>query len=302
MAINPDVPIDITYLDQEWLLPHQVRLGLLRLDQIHPVISGNKWFKLKENVQLARSQQLETLLTFGGAHSNHLVATAAAAQAYGFNSIGMVRGLHAAARPTATLQHCAELGMQLVYLSREQYRQKEDPAWLQSLGDQFGPAYIIPEGGQNEPGRAGAGQIAGYLPPDCTHVALAVGSGTTFAGLRSALDPDIHMTGFTVMKGGSYLEDQMRPYLPEARHNRHLVTGYHFGGFARHTPELITFMNDFYRRHHIPLDFVYNAKMMAGLLDLIRLHQFPARSHIIALHTGGLQGNHSISPLLEWTS
>jgi 1-aminocyclopropane-1-carboxylate deaminase len=302
MAINLNVAIDITYLDHEGLLPHQVRLGLLRLDKIHPVVSGNKWFKLKENLQLARSQRFETLLTFGGAHSNHLVATAYAAKAYGFNSIGMVRGLHAAALPTPTLQHCRELGMQLVYLSREQYRQKEDPAWLQCLGDQFGPVYIIPEGGQNEPGRAGAGQIAGYLPADCTHVALAVGSGTTFAGLRSALDPGITMTGFTVMKGGSYLEDQIRHYLPEAQHNWHLATGYHFGGFARHTPELITFMNDFYQRHQIPLDFVYNAKMMAGLLDLIRLHQFPARSHIIALHTGGLQGNDSIRHLLEWAS
>lgn len=294
-----DCNIHIDYITDPWLAARDIRLGLLRLDLLHPVISGNKWFKLKENIRFAVEQEYSSLLTFGGAWSNHLVAAAAAAKAAGLTITGIVRGLHANADLSDTLQQCRDLGMLLQPVSREDYARKDDPDYLADLRLQFDNPYLIPEGGNNEQGIKGARDIVSYLPADTTLVTLPMGTGTTFCGIGQALAEHISLLGFPVMKGGDYLHDVVAAQLP-ANANWQLNSGYHFGGFARHKPELILFMNNFYDQHAIPLDFVYTAKMMYGLFDLIEKNTFAAGSHIIAIHTGGLQGNRSIQDKLHF--
>lgn len=299
MAIELPEQIRIDYLGNEELTAAGVRLGMLRLDTIHPLVSGNKWYKLKENIQTARATGANALLTFGGAYSNHLLATAAAAQASGMASIGIVRGQPATDTWSDTLKDCHSLGMDLVFVSRETYGRKHDNAYLAQLKEQYPNARIIPEGGNNEAGRAGAAAITAYLPQQVTHVAVAIGTGATFAGIRETLDPRIALLGFPAMKGGAYLEPELRHCISAAMDNWQLCTGYHFGGFARHTEALITFMNMFYDRYQVPLDFVYTAKMMYGITEMIRNGAFPSGSHIVGIHTGGLQGNRSLGRLLH---
>lgn len=299
MAIELPEQIRIDYLSDEELTAAGVRLGMLRLDTIHPLVSGNKWFKLKKNIQAAQAAHAEALLTFGGAYSNHLLATAAAAQAAGMASIGIVRGQPGPGTWSDTLKDCHSLGMDLVFASREIYSRKYDDTYLAQLKEQYPRAWIIPEGGNNEAGRAGAAAITTYLPEDSTHVAVAIGTGTTFSGIRETLDPRIALLGFPAMKGGAYLEPELKQCLSGTRDNWQLCTDYHFGGFARHTETLITFMNMFYDRYQVPLDFVYTAKMMYGITEMIRNGIFPPGSHIIGIHTGGLQGNRSLGHLLH---
>ncbi len=269
-------------------------ISMLRLDTLHPEISGNKWFKLKENILHAQAMPCDTLLTFGGAWSNHLIATAAAARYSGMKSIGIVRGFHGQAMLTSTLHHCREQGMHLHFVSREDYARKNDEDYLNSLRTKFGACHIIPEGGNNAAGIIGATEIADYIPPDTNLVTVAIGTGATFCGLRNGLAQNIRLMGFTVMKNGAYLAETMKPGMHPSARNWQLCTGYHFGGFARHDQSLIRFMNDFFTTQHTPLDFVYTAKMMAGLFDLLDKGKISEPGKIVCIHTGGLQGNESI--------
>jgi 1-aminocyclopropane-1-carboxylate deaminase len=268
-----------------------VRLDMLRLDLVDEMVSGNKWFKLIRNLQAAAGRHA-AVLTFGGAWSNHLVATAAAAARSGFGSIGVVRGLHAAEHLTPTLQRCVELGMQLHFVSRADYAQRGDPAFLAALQQRYDHPFIVPEGGANREGREGAALIARYIDPGYTDICVSVGSGTTLAGLRMALPATQRITGFAPMKGGRYLEQQIAGWLPPARHqNWRIIDAYHFGGFGK-MPELLEiFMREFHEHHSIPLDRVYTAKMMYGVLDLLQQDYFPPGAKILCIHTGGLQGN-----------
>jgi len=269
-----------------------IRLRMLRLDKLHAVISGNKWYKLRYNLEAAVQSGFQQIITFGGAYSNHLVAAAAAASFHGLTAVGVIRGLHAAQILTPTLKTCREYGMQLHFVSREAYDLKNDAGYLHGLLQQFGPSYIIPEGGDNEAGRLGAGSITALIPDDVTHVCLPVGSGTTFTGIRKTLPAAVNMIGFTAMKGGSYLTESVRSHLlPAADRNWHLEERFHFGGFARKTDSLIQFMQSFYIDTAIPLDIVYTGKMMAGIHVLLDEHYFPENASICCIHTGGLQGN-----------
>lgn len=272
---------------------HSHRLGLLRLDEINPVISGNKWFKLSENISTARNEGKSELLTFGGAYSNHLVATAKAAHDLGWGAIGFVRGLHAQTNDTPTLAACRSFGMRLHFLDREAYGQKDDASFLERLVRSYPKAHIVPEGGNNEAGRKGASSIVGHLPIDVGFVAVAMGTGTTFHGICDALPGPATALGFPALKGGAYLaaNELERP-------NGRLYTDYHFGGFARHTPELLSFMDRFYIEYGIPLDFVYTAKMMFGVFDLLDKGLVPEGGPIVCIHTGGLQGNASLGQRL----
>lgn len=294
MAIDFDENIKVDYLEDERLANRKIKLGILRLDKIHPEISGNKWFKLKENIKAAIELRHDTILTFGGAYSNHLAATAAAAHKFGLKSIGIVRGFHGDLQQSATLQFCVEKDMHIEFVSREVYQLKYDDAYLATLSAQHNQPYIIPEGGNNEAGRAGCSAIVDYLSEDATHIAIALGTGTTFCGVANALHNDVNLLGFPVMKGGNYLLEEIQPAISNTDFRYTLNDYYHFGGFAKSTPVLIDFMNDFYLKHNIRLDFVYTAKMMYGLFDLIEKDYFPENIHIIAIHTGGLQGNLSL--------
>jgi len=271
-----------------------IAVYMLRLDDIHPEISGNKWFKLKENIRQAQALQHSTLLTFGGAWSNHLIATAAAAWHLKLNSIGIVRGLHGQQQPSPTLQHCREYGMQLHFVSREAYTRKTDPEYLRDLQKTFGQCYIIPEGGNNAVGMEGAADITAYIPADTNLVTVAVGSGATCCGLRNGLPKSTTLLGFPVMKNGTYLWESMKTHIHPEQTSWKLNSDYHFGGFARYDHSLIAFMNDFFREYQIPLDRIYTAKMMAGVFDLLNKNQVKAPAKIVCIHTGGLQGNDSI--------
>lgn len=299
MDIDLHTPVCIDYLRHPLLEAAGSRLGMLRLDEIHPLVSGNKWFKLKENISKARAAAAKGLLSFGGAYSNHLLALAAAANACGMRSVGMVRGLHGRERPTPTLEECRSLGMELVYVSRETYDRKEEEAYLDQLQAQYPGIYIVPEGGDNAAGRSGAGAIAGFIPAAADLVALPVGTGTTFAGIRNVLPEHIAVLGFPVMKGGAYLLPQLEANILPGRENWQLEPAYHCGGFARYDQTLIDFMNLFFEEHNIPLDFVYTAKMMYGIFDRLGNGDLSGR-HIIAVHTGGLQGNRSLSHALTY--
>jgi len=302
MAIDLQAAIKIDLIEDDLLKAKDIELSILRLDQIHPVVSGNKWFKLKYNIEDAVAKGYSSILTFGGAYSNHLIATAAAAKAFGLSCVGIVRGFHAKNELTETLQACQDSGMQLHFISREDYSRKDDPQFLKSICQQFPEAYLIPEGGDNENGRKGAEAIASFIADTYTHVALPVGTGTTFSGIRNALSASVEMLGFTAMKGGAYLESDIRLVLENPLLPFELITDYHFGGFARHNAALTGFMNAFYERSNIPLDMVYTSKMMYGIFDLIKKEKFPEGSSILCIHTGGLQGNSAVRHLLHYNS
>ena len=290
MVIMPDPPLeDITGFFKNDI---GITVSMLRLDKVHPVISGNKWYKLNHNLAAALDMGFGRTITFGGAYSNHLIATAGAAKDVGIKAIGIVRGLHAAAHLTPTLQACKDLGMELHFVSREDYALKDDPVFLQSLTGRFGPSFIIPEGGDNELGRTGTADIAAFIPATVTHVCLPVGTGTTLTGIRNALSSDKEIVGFTAMKGGGYLQEKIAAHIrPGQSKNWHLETGYAFNGFAKTTPALIQFMRSFYSEAGIPLDIVYTGKMMFGIRDMIQTNTFPENASIACIHTGGLQGN-----------
>lgn len=301
MAIDLQEKIRIDIIEDELLRLKGVQLSILRLDEIHPLVSGNKWFKLKENIKDAIATGSRSLLTFGGAYSNHLSATAFAAQAFGLGAVGVVRGLHGKENLTETLKQCEAMGMQLQFVSRNDYAQKESSSFLTSLRIQYPDTYIIPEGGDNEAGIKGAGEIADYIPETATYVALPVGTGTTFAGIRNSLNSRVNMLGFTAVKGGEYLAGEIREKLHTDDEHWQLITSHHFGGFARYNPELIAFMNEFYKLHKVPLDMVYTAKMMYGIYDMVQRDFFPKGTNIVCIHTGGLQGNSAVSQYLQYS-
>ncbi|KAA5536957.1 pyridoxal-phosphate dependent enzyme [Taibaiella lutea] len=300
MDIDFQAEIKIDVLEDEILQARGIELGILRLDQIHPVVSGNKWFKLKYNIAEAVRNGSDSILTFGGAFSNHLIATAAAAKAFGLSSIGIVRGFHAENNLSETLHACINMGMQLHFISRGDYSQKDTDAFLNTIAQQFPQSFIIPEGGDNEKGRKGTAEITALIPDTFTHIVLPVGTGATFSGIRNALPGTVEMLGFTAMKGGGYLEEAIKKSLKSLLPNWDLITDYHFGGFAKYNQSLIDFMNAFYEKFRIPLDMVYTSKMMYGIFDLIKSEKFPEGSKILCIHTGGLQGNHSIKHLLSY--
>lgn len=289
----------IQLLNEDWYKPYVQKLSMLRLDVLHPVVSGNKWYKLKYNIEYALNNSYTTILTFGGAHSNHLVATAAAAKAYGLKSIGIVRGNYTELTPT--LQDCISHEMELHFISREEYNKKTDPTWLESLMHQYNEAFIIPEGGANEQGRKGGEDIVSYIPKDVTHVCVSVGTGTTFAGIRNGLPVNKELYGYAPMKGGVYLKDEIAQWLKQEQNaNWQLFDDWHFGGFGKWNTELVNFMKEFYTLNQIQLDIIYTSKMMFGINEQLQLGFFPVDAHILCIHTGGLQGNSSIAHLLQY--
>lgn len=275
---------------------YQIITDVLRLDLLHPVVSGNKWYKLQQHLSLAPPDA--SLVTFGGAWSNHLVATAHAAQQAGRKSIGIIRGGRPSAL-SATLQDALSYGMSLEFISRQDYAAKAQPNFLQDLCQRYPGAYIIPEGGGGLPGVIGSEEIlrradlAGY-----THILCAVGTGTTWMGLVRAAGPDTTVIGVPVLKGIRATADIDREgLLSSAQLTRaRLLPGWHLGGYARHPPALLDFMSDFYRWTGIPTDLVYTGKLFYALWNIVSTHFFPAHSRLLIIHSGGLQGNRSLPP------
>ncbi|MBW7912313.1 MAG: pyridoxal-phosphate dependent enzyme [Taibaiella sp.] len=296
MDIIPEQQPYIQEINADWYEGKVTEVSMLRLDAVHHQVSGNKWYKLKYNVEYCRSHGIGTILTFGGAYSNHLAATAAMANISGLKSIGVIKGTYAEKELTPTLRFCRDNGMELVFVTHEDYARKYDEDWLRYLSARFNYPMIIPEGGANEYGRKGAREIAELIPERFTHVAVSVGTGTTLTGIVDNVGGDVRVLGFAPMKGGKYLQNEISKYVPAM--NFTIYDDWHFGGFGKHTAELVVFMNQFYLENNIPLDMVYTAKMMYGLQTRILAGGYEKASKILCLHTGGLQGNVSIKDKL----
>jgi 1-aminocyclopropane-1-carboxylate deaminase len=267
-----------------------VRLLIKREDQNHPFVSGNKWWKLKYNLEGAlKAGRHSTLLTFGGAYSNHIYATAAAAHELGLKSIGIIRGEETLPL-NSTLSSAKARGMKLHYVSRETYRNKTEPSFIEQLHKQFGDFYLIPEGGTNKLAVLGCAEFAKQLSAevDFDYLCLPVGTGGTMAGMIEGLGESQKILGFPVLKAGQFLEEEVRKHT--SKNNWQLLSDYHFGGYAKVTNELIEFIDQFEKQFNIPLDPIYTAKMIFGVMDLIKKKFFEAGSTILAVHTGGLQG------------
>ncbi len=280
-------------LHKFWYKGKVLGIDVLRLDLIHPIVSGNKWFKLRLNLANAVDDGFKTVLTFGGGYSNHLVATAYAAKKFNIPAVAIVRGKYD--KLTPTLQSCVEYGMELIFVTQEEYKNNEQPDWIRQMAAHFDDIYIIPEGGANELGRTGAGLMDRFIDKNYTHIAIAVGSGTTLIGLRNKLKRQQYIIGFVPMKEGKYMEQSINKHLDKNKNtNWHLQDEWHFGGFGKWNKELITFMNEFYDLNKIPLDIVYTSKMMYGLNQLLLDNYFISTDKILCIHSGGLQGNISV--------
>lgn len=260
-----------------------------REDLIHPFISGNKYRKLKYNLQKAKALNKNTLLTFGGAYSNHIAATAYAGKSYGFNTIGIIRGeeLKDKVESNPTLKFAKSCGMQFKFVTREAYRSKLENDFIENLKLEFGDFYLVPEGGTNQLAVKGCEEILNDSDRDFDFICCSVGTGGTISGLINSSQSHQKILGFPALKG-DYIREDIRKFAKKA--NWDLITDYHFGGYGKIKPELITFINDFKRKYNIPLDPVYTGKMMYGIFDLIEKQFFPEEAKILAIHTGGLQG------------
>lgn len=287
---------------------------VLRLDKIHPVISGNKWFKLKYHLEYFSGGKYKGLLTFGGAWSNHIVATACACFLQKIKCVGIIRG-EKPEQFSPTLQEAMSYGMLLKFISRSAYKQKHIPVFHDSLKKEFPGYYFVPEGGAGPEGEKGAAEILQRVnPADYSHIICAVGTGTMLKGLAKATQAHQHIIGIPILKfpnenDSSFAEtrDTFSPgkkidtFFVETGHALSLrnkkpvqIHGYHFGGYAKYNATLIDFINEFYRQTSIPTDFVYTGKLMFAVNDLAAKVFFPPGSRLLIIHSGGLQGNASL--------
>ena len=262
-----------------------------REDLNHSTISGNKWRKLKYNLKKAKKQGYTSLLTFGGAYSNHIYATAAAGKEFGFKTIGVIRGEeHLPLNPT--LAFAQTQGMHLHYMDRTTYRDKSKPEIIDSLKATYGEFYLIPEGGTNALAIKGCSEIIDEIDEPFEYLCCPVGTGGTIAGLIAGLAGKSNIIGFSSLKG-DFLKQEVSDLLAN-NHTLHdnwtIATDYHFGGYAKTKPQLLDFMHEFEQQHKVPLDPIYTGKMLYGIYDMIRSDRFIPGSRILVIHTGGLQG------------
>ncbi len=287
-----ELPSPVTQIHSPLLDEKRIQLFIKRDELIHPVIQGNKWRKLKYNLQHAIDTGHHSVLSFGGAWSNHLHALAAASQLCELNSIGIIRGeAPSPLNPCLTdMQNC---GMQLEYISRKAYREKTNDNFLQQLKEKYGDIYIVPEGGNNAAGIQGCAELLDELEDTYDYICCESGSGTMLSSLISHnKNPGTCIMGFAVMKNPNLQEEieaQLHK-LPDTKSSWQLIHDYHFGGFAKNTTELIDFIQQFKQQHTIQLEPVYSAKMLFGIMDMISRDQFKTGAKILAIHGGGLQG------------
>jgi 1-aminocyclopropane-1-carboxylate deaminase len=263
-----------------------VRLVIKREDLNHPYVSGNKWWKLKYNLQEAFQLGATTIVTYGGAFSNHILATAAAAEECGMKSIGIIRGEKA--QPLNPVLAFAEArGMKLYFVQRSAYRQKSSHEHLQDLEN----CYVIPEGGSNALAVKGVAEFISSCNIDYNYICCPVGTGGTLSGIIESVPDNKMVLGFSVLKGGQFLQEEVMALSARSKSfpNWSVICDYHFGGYAKSTQELSNFTSGFTKIHSIPLDRIYTGKMLAGIYDLMKKGFFKRGSTILAIHTGGLQ-------------
>ncbi|MDR5589435.1 1-aminocyclopropane-1-carboxylate deaminase/D-cysteine desulfhydrase [Christiangramia sp. SM2212] len=276
-----------------------IQLYIKREDLLHPEVSGNKFRKLKYNLLQAKELGKRQILTFGGAHSNHISATAAAGKILGFEMIAVVRGeelTDSEEKWSPTLKYASSCGIKFDFISREEYRKKDSEDYLENLKLKYPEAYIIPEGGTNDLAIKGCEEILSKQDDDFNYICSSVGTGGTLSGLINSANGSQKVLGFSSLKT-DYLKDEISKSVNSD--NWEIIPDYHFGGYARVNADLINFMNDFSKKYKIILDPVYTGKLVFGIFDLVKQGYFPENSKILAIHTGGLQGIEGMNRLLK---
>ena len=288
---NPDTPL--TEINDVRLFESKINLFIKREDLIDPEISGNKWFKLKYNLLEAKKLGYKKILTLGGAYSNHIYSTAAAGKKFGFETIGVIRGEeHLPLNPT--LSFAKDCGMKFHYLDRKSYKNKYDELIVKSLKNEYDDFYLVPEGGSNSLAVKGCSEIIPRINKKFDFICTACGTGGTLAGMVLGLNSNAKAIGFSVLKGGEFLNNNVKNFLSIFNQNNlinwEINLDYHFGGYAKVTDELLEFCHEFTDKHNIEIEPIYTGKMLFGIFDLIKKKYFSEGSTIIALHSGGLQG------------
>ena len=287
-------------INQKILLAEEkgVELYLKREDEIHPFISGNKYRKLKYNLIEAENNGFKTLLTFGGAFSNHIVAVALAGSKLGFKTIGVIRGeeLKDKVSDNSILSLAKQCGMQFKFITREEYRNKTSELVINNLKKEFKASYVIPEGGTNHFAIKGCEEILVPSDEDFDYICCSVGTGGTISGLINCSKPSQQIFGFPALKG-DFLQQDISKFVTNTNWN--LINDYHFGGYAKINTQLISFINEFKKNQGIPLDPIYTGKMMFGIFNLIDKNFFKKETKILAIHTGGLQGIRGMNTILK---
>jgi 1-aminocyclopropane-1-carboxylate deaminase len=275
-----------------------ISITLKREDLLHPYISGNKYRKLKYNLEAAQMKGHHTLLTFGGAYSNHIDALAYAGKEKGMQTIGVIRGeeIKNTWQNNATLKRASANGMEFKFVSRETYREKDSDGFVSQLRKDFGDFYIIPEGGTNALAVKGCEEILNSNDQKFDIICTCVGTGGTVSGLINASNASQTVLGFSALKG-DFLKSDIRKIVK--KDNWRLITDYHFGGYAKINRELIDFINQFKATTDIPLDPIYTGKMLFGLLDMIKNDNFVPGTNILVIHTGGIQGIEGMNMVLK---
>lgn len=300
---NQDFISSNEQLHLSFLKEKEIELWVKREDQIHPFVSGNKFRKLKYNVGKAKEEGKLKLLTFGGAFSNHILATAAAAQMEGLKSIGVIRGeelginLSHTLQTNPTLRRALELEMEFLFVSRAQYREKTSRQFMDQLLETFGDFYLIPEGGSNEFAVKGCEEILNKEDIQFDYICSCVGTGGTIAGLIRSSHSSQKVLGFPALKG-DFLKNEINKWV-DGKKNWELVKGYDFGGYAKYNSELIHFINEFKKETKLAIDPIYTGKMFFGILDMIKNNEFNKGSKILLIHTGGLQGIEGFNEILK---
>lgn len=271
-----------------------IKLWLKREDLLHPHISGNKYRKLKYNLETASEQKKDTLLTFGGAFSNHIAATAAAGKEFGFKTIGIIRGdelannLQDVLQKNPTLSFAKQQGMFFKFVDRTRYRQKHTDSFIEELHEEFGSFYLIPEGGTNALAVKGCEEILNDGDAKFDYICTAIGTGGTISGIINTAKKHQKVIGFPALKE-DFLQNEITPYVNNTK-NWSLQRDYNFGGFAKINSILVRFINDFAKQTGVQLDPIYTGKMLFGIIDLIKKDVFEEEVKVLAIHTGGIQG------------
>jgi len=276
------------------------QVSVLRLDQLHPLISGNKWFKLKYNLESARQEGFDALLSCGGPHSNHLHALAAAGQVFGFKTRGLVRGYENLPL-TPTLEDCLRMGMALTFVDKKTYRQRYDSQWCEQQAEKY-QSYWIPEGGNNALGKQGCIEIAAMCD-GYDEIWLSIGSGCTFLGVAAALNEGeklkrIKLKGIMAIKGGQDLKDELLQQLDGSDVEVEIDCDNHLGGFGRCPDELISLICD-YDALGLPLDPVYTAKLVNAFEHSWLAGELDSNKRYLLIHSGGLQGRRGVIALSD---
>ncbi len=282
-------PSILTKIDDPWLAQYPIELWIKRDDLLHPVISGNKWRKLKYILDHALSLGSDTLISMGGAYSNHLHALAYAGKVLGLKTIGLVRGEQPETL-TSSLLDMKAWGMELRFVSRSDYRLLRQYKNHHDLPDLKSGQYWLPEGGAQPLALKGLAELVAEIAIPYDTLCVPCGTGTTLAGIVDAAPEQVPVLGFAALKNAGFLTAEVEAMLSHPRNNWQINLDYHFGGFAKNTAELSAFIEDFELKTTLPLEPVYTGKMIYAIYDLIKKHYFKPGQRIIAVHTGGLQG------------